>query len=64
MNNSKVLKSVTEDEIRERIAAIEKERDLFIRQANERVAAYNGAVEALNGLLKDNKEEETSASRV
>ena len=41
-----------EERIRARIAEIEAEREQFVAQANQQIAAFNGAIQALRGLLE------------
>ena len=41
-----------EDLIRKRIAEIEAEREQFVAQANQQIAAFNGAIAALRALLE------------
>lgn len=36
---------------RKRIAQLEAERDSFVMQANQRIAAYNGAIAELGALI-------------
>ncbi len=46
---------INETKIKERIAAIEKERDDFIKGANMQIAAYNGALGELRKLIEPEK---------
>ena len=39
------------EEIKERIAALEKERENFVIEANKEIAAYNGAIMELKRLI-------------
>jgi len=39
------------EEIKERIAGLEKERENFVIEANKEIAAYNGAIMELNRLI-------------
>lgn len=46
-----------EERIRARIAEIEAEREQFVAQANQQIAAFNGAIQALRSLLEAEPEE-------
>lgn len=50
--NKSEEKKPLEDVVKERIAALEKERDNFVLQANNQVAAYNGAIGELKRLIE------------
>jgi len=39
------------EEIKERIAGLEKERENFVIEANKEIAAYNGAIMELKRLI-------------
>lgn len=43
---------VTEEAIQQQITKISKERDAFLAQANQQIAAFNGALQALQQLLE------------
>ena len=45
-------KKPLEDEIKERIVILEKEREIFVLQANNQIAAYNGAIAELHRLIE------------
>lgn len=47
-----------ETRIKDRIAQLIAERDDYVVRANMNIAAYNGAIEALEGLLFTTEEEE------
>lgn len=53
--------TIDKQAIRERIAQLEAERDAFLAQANSRLAAFGGAIEALNGLLADEQSAEVTS---
>ena len=43
--------TVDQETIKKRIDEIAAERDKYVAKANMQVAAYNGAIQALEGLL-------------
>lgn len=49
--------TVTDEQIRQRIAEIEREREAYVRQAEIQIAAYGGAVQALEQLLQASEAE-------
>lgn len=53
-----IEKIVKELAIKERIALLEKEREDFIIEANNKVAAYNGAIGELKHLIEPKPEPE------
>lgn len=53
--------TIDKQAIRERIAQLEAERDAFLAQANSRLSAFGGAIEALNGLLADEQSAEVTS---
>ena len=46
------VKLTIEEEVKERLTALEKERDSFVAQANQQIAAYNGAIGELRRLIE------------
>lgn len=42
---------ITEETIKARIEQLKQERDKFVAEANQTVAAYNGAISELDRLL-------------
>ena len=50
MENSKII---------EKLAACKKQKEAFIAEANRQVAMFNGAVQALEELLKEDAVEES-----
>ncbi len=49
---------ISEKRIQKRIAELEKQRELFVQQANLQVTAFNAIVEELKSLLNPPKEVE------
>ena len=45
------MKSLTEKDIREKIEEITQERAKYAEQANQQMAAFNGAIQALEMLI-------------
>ena len=52
-----------EREIRERLADLEAGREVFVREANERLAGYNGAIGELKRLLEEPQKAQEPASQ-
>ena len=49
---------ITEERLRSRLEKLQRERDQFVQQANQQLAALNGAIQALEEMLEP---EETEA---
>jgi hypothetical protein len=50
--------SFTAESIQERIDELIEQRDIFLREAQQRIAYFNGSIEVLDGLLSDNGQDE------
>lgn len=50
-----VAETIERKRIEERIETMEKQREAFLAQANQQIAALNGAIEALKALLEPEK---------
>lgn len=48
---------MTEDRIRKRIEEYKAQRDQFVQQANQQIAALNGAIQALEALLQPEEDD-------
>ena len=44
------------EEIKARIVELEKERETFLSQANQQIAAYNGAIAELKRMIESDKD--------
>ena len=51
--------AITEEAIIKRIQDLTAQRDNYINEANNQVAAFNGAIKALNELLTPSVEEQS-----
>jgi hypothetical protein len=47
---------VTEERIRARLAELQAQREQYLQQANLQIAALDGAIQALQGLLEPEPE--------
>ena len=52
---------MTEERIKARIEALKQQRDRFIAEANQQIAAANGAIGELEALLEPEPETEKEA---
>jgi len=52
---------VTEERIRARIEELKAQRDRFLQEANQQIAAANGAIGELEALLRPEPEAEKEA---
>ena len=52
------MKSLTEKDIKEKIEEITQERAKYAEQANQQMAAFNGAIQALEMLIAPPEETE------
>jgi hypothetical protein len=50
--------TVTEERIRARVAELKAEREQYLQQANLQIAALDGAIQVLEGLLEPEPEPE------
>lgn len=48
--------TVTEERIRARVAELKAEREQFLQRANQQIAALDGAIQVLEGLLEPEPE--------
>jgi hypothetical protein len=44
---------ITTEQIQERIRKLTAERDQVVMEANQRISAYNGAIETLQALIEE-----------
>lgn len=50
---------MTEERIKARIVALKAQRDKLVQEANQQIAAHNGAIGELEALLEPEPEPET-----
>jgi ElaB/YqjD/DUF883 family membrane-anchored ribosome-binding protein len=57
------MTTVTEKTVQQKIEELIEQRDRYVQEANQQIAALNGAIQVLEGLLMEEVEQPQKAAK-